>query len=265
MKLSQHPSRSATKMLLLGDSGTGKTGALASLVRAGKELRILDFDSGLDILSNLLTEKELDQVYFKTLTDKMKALPSGLIIPDGQPKAWANGMKLLTKWDDEESFGNVADWPPEVVLVIDSLSFMSQAAMRHILFGAGRMGQQPWQSDWGEAQRLITSALELLYSSAVRCNVVITAHIKYIEDQNGVSRGYPDSLGRALPPTISRYFNTVCMAKVVGQGSTAKRVIRTTPDSGIGLKASAVQGLKSEYPLDTGLAEIFNQLQRSSK
>ena len=40
------------KMLVIGDTGTGKTGALASLANSGYKLHILDYDNCLDFLSN---------------------------------------------------------------------------------------------------------------------------------------------------------------------------------------------------------------------
>ena len=48
--LSAHQSNDYVKLLLCGDSGSGKSGALASLVGAGYKLRILDMDNGLDSL-----------------------------------------------------------------------------------------------------------------------------------------------------------------------------------------------------------------------
>jgi hypothetical protein len=50
----KHQSHRTTKLLNLGDAGSGKTGALASLAKAGQRLIILDFDNGLDILIGLL-------------------------------------------------------------------------------------------------------------------------------------------------------------------------------------------------------------------
>jgi septum formation inhibitor-activating ATPase MinD len=50
----KHQSHRTTKMLNMGDAGSGKTGALASLAKAGQRLVILDFDNGLDILIGLL-------------------------------------------------------------------------------------------------------------------------------------------------------------------------------------------------------------------
>ena len=45
-----------TKMLLIGDSGSGKTGATYSLLRAGYNLRFLDFDKSIgDRLSAIIS------------------------------------------------------------------------------------------------------------------------------------------------------------------------------------------------------------------
>jgi Tfp pilus assembly pilus retraction ATPase PilT len=45
-----HESNELVKILVAADSGSGKTGSLASLVDAGFNLRILDFDNGLSVL-----------------------------------------------------------------------------------------------------------------------------------------------------------------------------------------------------------------------
>ena len=47
--IAKHISADVTKLLLVGDSGSGKTAALAALANAGKNLRILDYDDGLDL------------------------------------------------------------------------------------------------------------------------------------------------------------------------------------------------------------------------
>ena len=72
------------KALVTGDSGSGKTGALASLAQAGFKLRILDTDRGADILANLLQNSKLapGQVQFETIEDKMKN-QAGRMVPDG--------------------------------------------------------------------------------------------------------------------------------------------------------------------------------------
>ena len=58
-KGSAHTSAIITKMLLIGASGSGKTGALASLAAAGYKLRILDYDNGLDFLMRYMRKNHL--------------------------------------------------------------------------------------------------------------------------------------------------------------------------------------------------------------
>ena len=55
--LANHQSNEYTKMLLEGDSGSGKTGSLASLVAAGFSLRILDMDNGLEPLKQFVQKE----------------------------------------------------------------------------------------------------------------------------------------------------------------------------------------------------------------
>src|SRR4051812_13507500 len=98
--LANHQSNEFTKLLVEGDSGTGKTGALASLVSAGYKLRILDFDNGLDVLKQYILRdcpENISNVEFRTLRDKRKASADGPVIA-GTPKAFVESIKLLDRW-----------------------------------------------------------------------------------------------------------------------------------------------------------------------
>ncbi len=48
--LDAHESSRYAKLIYIGDSGTGKTGSLVSLLADGYKLKILDMDAGLDSL-----------------------------------------------------------------------------------------------------------------------------------------------------------------------------------------------------------------------
>ena len=48
--LATHAATKRTKLLIVGDPGSGKTALLGSLANAGYNVRILDFDAGVDIL-----------------------------------------------------------------------------------------------------------------------------------------------------------------------------------------------------------------------
>jgi len=255
-------------MLLIGDSGTGKTGALASLVKAGYELVILDFDNGLDILVSLL-EKEpnakelLARVSYSTCTDKMKSV-SGLMVPEGVPKAFSKAMNLLSNWKTEdEDLGPLSTWGSNRILVVDSLTFLSKAAFRWV---EGINFSNDGRAIYGEAQKRVEGCLGMLYSDAVKCHVIVTSHISYIDADNNITKGYPSSIGRALSPQIPRYFNTMLQVKVRGAGATAKRVILTVPDGLIDTKAPVAPGtLPAELSLSSGLADFFKLLKGDLK
>lgn len=255
--LSAHQSAGSTKLLLIGDSGSGKTGALASLAKAGYNLRIIDLDNGLDILANMLRgDPAIERIKFETVTEPMKAVGPRLV--PAKAIAWQRAVELLSKWkNDKEDLGSIITWTTQDILVIDSLTFLGQAAMNLVLAMNARLGQQPHQSDWFGAQQMVESMLQMLYDDAVKCNVIVTSHIAYIEEEGGPMRGYPAAPGRALSPKIGRYFNSVLMTKTTGQGTNQTRKLLTNTSGIVELKNSNPITVKPEYLQTTGLAEYF--------
>jgi hypothetical protein len=272
--LAEYPTATVTKLLFLGDSGTGKTGALASLAIAGYNLRILDYDVGLEVLKNLLAnhKEALSRVSYITCTDPMHSV-SGRTIPKAA-QGWVKGVTAMDNWiDGENKFGNIQTWGPKDILTIDSLNFMGKSALRFIQQINSRLATTPWQSDYGDAQRLLENMVAMLYSDSVKCNVIVNTHVREIgksqqvlDSQNrvvtveeeGSRKGFAETgTGRALSPTIGRYFNAVLLADIVGSGQSTRRVIRTIPFENIGLKNPAPGIAKPEYPQATGLAEYF--------
>lgn len=237
------------KMLVIGDSGGGKTGSLASLVKAGYRLHILDFDNGTAILGKLLDKESQSRVEIEKFQDKMKATPTGLVV-DGMPKAFVGSLKTLTEWT-----GKYKD--KKDIIVIDSFSFLSNAAMRYTLAQAGRPNGPAQLQDWGIAQNYLTNVLSLLYSSDITCSVLILAHIKYLEADGGLKQAQVNTLGSALPPTVGRYFNNMVWVGMYG----GKRVIKTKASPTMALKTSAPGLVKDQYELETGMAEIFKALE----
>src|SRR5215472_1391796 len=143
--LSQHQSNSFTKMIVLGDPGTGKTGGLTSLVKVGYKLGILDYDNGLDVVRQFIEHEcpdKIDNVFFRTLRDKYKATPAGAIV-DGPATAFSDGLKMLDHWKfGAEDHGNPAEWGPDHIFVLDSLTQCSKAAYvwREQMMPRGRSG-----------------------------------------------------------------------------------------------------------------------------
>ena len=286
--LSSHQSNTTVKLLLIGDSSAGKTGALASLAMAGLKLRILDFDNGLDILKNYLTDpaspyykanpQAANEVRFVTLVDPTKNLNGQLV--HAKAEAWPKAMNLLAKWkDQDEDLGPLTSWGEDCVLVIDSLTMLTKAALNYHLFLNSALQvkrtQNEGRRDVGAAQNMIRDLLSMLYDPGVKCNVVVTSHITMVSDAGGAPKveegkfdsiptGYPSAIGRALSPHIPRWFNSMLVIRTVGAGPGAKHKIFTSSQNLgsqiVAAKTSAPLRVKPEYGIENGLAEYFRDV-----
>ena len=109
----------------------------------------------------------------------------------------------------------------------------------------------------------------MLYSDAIRCNVIVTAHITMVtesgmspnseeaRDEKDTARGFPSAIGRALSPHIPRYFNTVLTADTEGSGPSTRHYIYTKCRGNVLVKTTAPLRVKDRYDLGSGLAEYF--------
>jgi hypothetical protein len=129
-KASEHSSSSIQKLLYIGDSGTGKTTSLFSLLQAGYKLRIYDFDNLLSPLISITRGKApelLDNIEFMSFRDEMATTSQGPIVPS--PRAFTDGLKAFDKWEDGSK---PKEWGPDYVAVLDSFT---TAEPRRIFLG----------------------------------------------------------------------------------------------------------------------------------
>jgi hypothetical protein len=256
-----HQSSSIKKLLYIGDSGTGKTTSLLALVRAGYRLRIFDFDNLLSPLvqqCRTLCPEHLSRIEFMSFRDKMKATDMGPIV-DGQPKAFTESLKAMNRWED----GSVpSEWGSETVCVIDSHTTQARAAYfwarglqgaSGLPEGVSAKGVEP-RAIFFTAQQAVMNCMAMLTSADFNTNLIVICHVKYLE-HDGVTKGFPLSVGTAISPEIPTYFPAVALATKKGE----TRVIRTRSTNMIDLKDPKAFDPKyaAELPMDTGLAEIF--------
>lgn len=248
--LDQHQSSKYTKLLYIGDSSTGKTGSLVSLLLAGYRLRVLDMDDGLTSLVQYGREAgaDLSLVEYETYRDEYKASKMGPIIK-GQPKAFVDALTKMTEWSEVDD--------PNCFFVMDTLTSFSNAAF------AWAKGMNPTAKDprqwYGTAQAAVEDTIALLTGPQFKMNVIIMSHVNYKEVIEGVHKGYCSSVGTALGPKIPKYFDTLILAESIGSGSNVKRKIKTLPTGVIDLKVP-VPKIEADYPLSTGLASIVAKL-----
>ena len=253
--LDAHQSNRSIKLLLLGDSGTGKTGALASLVAADYKLRILDLDNGLDPLKVYAPHDKLKNVSFKTIRDKYKATQLGAIV-DGIPSAYVEALKSLTDWG--EGLGKPSDWPDDNIVVIDSLSLLSRAA--YDWADALNPGAKDKRQVYGQAQNSIMNVIAMLTSEHFKPSVIVIAHVKYQEYQDGTTKGFPTAVGTAIGPEIMKFFSHAGLVEKTGTGNSLQRVIRFSPTAVVDAK-SPLQ-FAAPLPVATGLATFFAQARK---
>jgi len=260
--LNEHETSEFRKLMLIGNSGSGKTGALTPLVAAGYKLRIIDLDAGLDALVNHVREinpELLKNIEYQTFRDKMKMGPTGPKVV-GAPKAYLNTLTALEHWPDDDS--DPAEWGKDTILVIDSLTNLGRAAFQwaraiNPLSGGGK--KQDGRQWYGMAQDLLQDLIANVTSDAFKTNVIIISHIE-LTDQQGIIKGYASAIGKALGPKIPVFFNTLLLSELSGTGKNVKRRIKTFPTALIDVKNPVPMRIEAEYPIETGLADIFRVL-----
>lgn len=172
------------KGLMASPSGTGKTGALASLVKAGKKLVIADFDNGTQILMDprVLPTSLRSQVYVEKFIDR-KIVQGGKAVTAGVPTAFTRFLDSMNNWPE---LGPITNLGPDHVFVLDSLTFCGKAAMRFTLSLAGKLTNVENNKarvslpNWGTAGKFLEGLLDILYSDVVKCHVIINTHLKLI-------------------------------------------------------------------------------------
>lgn len=248
--LDNHQSDQFTKLIYIGDSSTGKTGSLVSLLSAGYKFKILDMDNGLETLKTYarLAQADLSLVEFETYRDQYRSTSAGPMLKGGA-KAFVNAMQKMTEWSELED--------ANCIFVLDSLSAFGRAAYEWAK-GMNPAAKDPRQW-YFSAQQAVESCIALLTGEGFKMNVILISHVNYKEVTEGVHKGHVNAIGSALGPIIPRYFNTLLLAETQGAGRNVKRKIKTLPTGVIDLKIPTPEA-EAEYPLETGLADVFKLL-----
>ena len=300
--------RDPVKLLVVGDSGTGKTGSIASLICLGYQVFSINTDKGHNIIRALLTNDrwpyakyikdhkiDIREAYlhkpidtpmeFRSVT-KPNGRQESLLAPKNAA-AWGVIMDQLANWKEEgKSYGNVTDWGPDKILVLDTLSSIATQALYFSQGFNGRLGAMEAGNEGGRdiysAQQQLRRMFELFSNYGTKCNIIANTHITSIEISDGVNRspeqilrdegvkgiseinprGFPMLIGRALSRVAGKFWNDAVITRQTGSGQSVRYEIVTTPSSidGILVNAKSSTALKPTYDISTGMAEIFSEL-----
>lgn len=290
------PISETAKILYIGDQGNGKTGSKAALVAMGYKLLMIDTDRGFKILRSLLTDPRYPYAaYMKAHNIKpeenisyipidvpidftsttIKGVTWNVLAPTSSA-AWNTVVSLLREWKDgEKSWGGLYDWDENTILDFDTMSTLAELAKYWVQDMNGRLGAlvDDHGRDTGGAQEMISRVCTKVTDSKVRCNVIMTGHIKRVDMSNNVpqspeqrlrdhqpvnAQGFPAIIGQALSPYIGKKWNDVFIVRRTGSAASTERRIYTVPTDNTDAKNSV--WLEPSYPLSTGLAEIFAAL-----
>ena len=227
-------------MLLMGDSGAGKTSLIASVANAGYKVRVADFENKLAVLNTHLTnegKKNLSYISFKDELNKIATAAKDF------KKVLAMGWK-----DGAENFGKIETWGTDTIFVIDSLSALAEDMKHEALAISGRKSHEQLQvAEWGEAIRQMTNFLDYVTSDYFRCHILFTALPQVIDDDSGISRIYPAVVTKNFSTQVGRYFDNVLRIQSNRKG---ERSIRTCSDNKTELKILNSNKFESEIAPD---------------
>lgn len=248
----------AIRALLVGNSGSGKTGALISLLRAGYTIRMLDMDNNSTSLIELCKREDkklLERLDIISFRDKFRASQATGTEVAGQAKAYVEAMKIMTKWDDGST---PSEWDRKTIFVLDTLTSLSWSAYlwAKSMNPSAKDGRQ-WYAASGE---VIKNYLQMITSPDFNPHVLVLSHIDLVDMPDGSVKGFASALGKALGPQVPKVFSTMLCAEVKGTGNSVKRTIQTMPSQLLDLKNPTPWAFDKELPLDTGLATIFTKL-----
>lgn len=285
------------KILLIGESGRGKTGALAALIAVGYKVFMIDTDKGSDILDGLLRD---DHFPYRAYMAQHNITPFYSCIPFDIPmglievkiagkteltigpksgSAFNDVFRQLNDWrtPDGETFGNCSTWKSDCIIVVDTISTLGQMAKTYSQFLNNHPGllADEYGRDAGAARDLISRVITVLVSSTVKCNVIINAHVTRVDTSAGLAESpaqrlqerkkndrdaIPNSMeSKGYPDVITRDFSTK-VGKFFNNLFAACDSYGKREISTVPVDNIATKSavwLERSYPIETGLLEIL--------
>lgn len=270
----------------IGFPGSGKTGALAALLNVGYKVRVLDFEGNFAPLIGFAEERGLANLDVVTLQDKMRNGDKYVEI-FGIPEAFNNAMRMLQEWkykdDDgnEVNLGKSADWGPDTIVVVDSLTSLAKTTKDRAMKMNNKTPATFTSAVWGHAGADLNNFIETLKRDDKRYHLIINTHkqvlgpadfiaqgdddvvkeekLKMIKDGMIPPRIYPVSITKPNSQTIHGMLPTMLEFVKTNKLGKDVRLINTVSGPEIDVKIPG-KGLKASYGIETGLAEIFEAL-----
>lgn len=268
----------------IGLPGSAKTGALAALANVGYKLRILDLGGNPESLLEYADEKALPNIDIVTLTDRMRNGDKYVEVV-GIPEAFNNVCQMLIEWKykDEDgtevNLGKSADWGMDTIVVIDDGSGLAKAVFRKAMKMNNKTPSNITSSVWGHAVADYNNFLSILTSK--NHHVIVNVHQQMLGPKDFIAQGdedevkekkleaiandliptrwYPIAVTKPQSQNVHGQMPTMLHFEKTQRLGKTVRLIETVGETNIDVKIP-VKGLKKEYPIETGLADIFSAM-----
>lgn len=220
-------------VLLIGDTGTGKTYSIRSLIRAGITPFCIFTEPGFEVLGDvpaaqlhwhyiapadvswvtmMESAKKINQLSYESLTK----------LGDINKSKYDQFIELLSSLNnfrcdrDGQQYGDVCQWGTNRALVLDGMSGISIMALNLVV------GSKPvkHQGDWGVAMDNLERLVQKLCTDTT-CHFMLISHPeREIDEVAGGSKIMTATLGKKLAPKIPRFFSDVVLANREGNRFT---------------------------------------------
>lgn len=279
----------AARCLIVGWPGSGKTGSVCALLNAGYKVRMIDFEGNYAPLTAFTDPRGLANLDILTFQDRYHDNGSYLE-PIGIPSAFNDALKALQEWKYADANGQIvnlgksADWGPDTVVVVDSLTALGEACFRRARKMMNKTPRNTTAAVWGAAVDDQIHFLQKLNAETNRYHVVVLGHLQMIGPQAPMSskdeesevkdlkmqaaveaadllptRLYPRAVTKNASMAIHKEFPTMLLAERRVRLHKTVRVLTHQAGTELDLKFP-VKNPEIEYPIETGLASIFEKL-----
>jgi len=221
MKLSDFKPSATRKILIYGPPKSGKT-ALAGTLAATKKLHWFDLESGINTL--MQGGYNIDNIDYYRLPDS-QGFPIAVetlikVVKGGEHKICNLHGKVncpMCKLPEQYSVINVDKLGTDDVLVIDSISQLTNSVMNYIL--KDRMLKdtdvKPTFDDWARSGLLMDRIFSIIQQAAF--NVVAISHETLVEMEDGKKRIVPLAGSSNVSKTFAKYWDDIIYCEVMNK------------------------------------------------